>query len=215
MQRRSLAVLRATIAKKIAQEFGGMSEPEESFMTSVCGRDFLNYLKVEKGFLYDGSPDEAAIKYVEYLMEERPILYVALVDEWFPIWAMKWRQRVKLAGDKDFDEKLMQRIEQNTRPFTTLPLFEEAKRFALGSLVKNGELCFTDTLSDTIVKNILYVMVARSNGADEVIKALERNPLLLLSEVIKRVKALARFRGPLIAVRFENVIFNNEAWWTR
>ncbi|MEM0023051.1 MAG: hypothetical protein QW407_04970 [Thermofilaceae archaeon] len=215
MYNRSLAAFKATFAKKIAQEFGKMSDPEESFMTSVCSRDFLNYVKVEKDFLYDDSPDEAAMRYVEYLMEERPIVYVSLVDEWFPIWAMKWRQRVKLADDKDFDEKLMQKIEQGTRPFFNLPLFEEAKRFALGSLVKSGEVCFTDTLSETIVKNILFMMVSRSNGADEVIKALERNPILLLNEVTRRVKALARFKGPLIAVRFENVIFNNEAWWAR
>jgi len=205
-----VAAYRAVFARRIAQEFGGVSKAEESFMADVCSRDFLNYVKVEKGFLYDEhSPDERALYYIGYLMEERPVEFVALLEEWFPVWALKWRQRVKLAAKSDFDEKLQQRIEQSIRPFLNTQVFEEAKRFTLGSLIKSGEVCFTDTLSETVVKNVLYTFVSRSSGAEEVKRTLERNPALLLDEIVRRVKALSKFKGPLIAVRFERVIGSN------
>lgn len=203
----SAAALRATLARKIAQEFGGMSELEESFMTGVCGRDFINYIKVERDLLYDEQfSDDRALHYIEYLMEERPIAFAATVDEWFSLWALKWRQRVKLATKNDFDEELLRKIESEIQPFTSLRSFEEAKRFALGSLVKSREVCFTDTLSEITVKGVLYAMVTRSGGAEEVKRALERNPIILLNEITKRVKALSSFKGPVIAVRLERVI---------
>lgn len=210
----SLAAFKATFSRKLAQEFGGLSKAEESFMVNVCSRDFLNYVKVERGFLYDDqAPDERALRYLEYLMEEKPITYVAMVDEWFPVWALKWRQRVKLASEREFDEKLVQRIERETQPLVKHPIFEEARRFALGSLIKSGEICFTDTLSEMLIKNILFTMLTRSGNAEEIKNVLERNPILLFNEITSRVRALARFKGPLIAVRFERVIFGNESWY--
>ncbi len=209
----SVSALTSTLARRMEQEFGRLSEAERTFMTRICARDLLNYVKVEKGFLYgEQPPDEAALRYLEFLMEERPTAYVLLVDEWFPVWALKWRQRVKLASEREFDEKLVERIERAAQPFVNLPLYEEARKFALGSLIKSGEVCFTDSLSEMVVKNILYSMVMRASGAEEVRGALERNPLLLLNEITKRVRALARFGGPLVALRFEKIIFGGEAW---
>ncbi|MCS7104409.1 MAG: hypothetical protein NZ954_02430 [Thermofilaceae archaeon] len=208
--------LRTLLSKKISWEFGRVSRAEESFMTSVSARDFLNYVKVEQGFLYDNqAPEERAIYYIEDLIERKPFLLSSILDDWFTVWAMKWKQRVKLASDKDVDEELVKRIEQETKLFIGLPVFEEAKRFALGSLVKNGEVCFTDTLSEVVVKNTLFSMVVRAGSSEDVRKTLDRNPIFLLNEISKRVKMLSKFKGPLVALKFERVIFSEEPWFMK
>jgi hypothetical protein len=213
LSRGAAAALREILARKVALEFGGMSKSEESFMVGVSARDFLNYVKVERGFLYDDyAPDERAEAYVENLMEAKPLVLASMLDEWFMLWAVKWRQRVKLAAKGDVDEEYARRVEQAARPFADTPLYAEAKRFALGSLVKSGEVCFTDLLSDIVVKSTLYFMVSRASG-DEVRWALERNPVLLLSEITKRVRSMAKFKGPLVALKLERVVFEDKGFW--
>lgn len=205
--------MREILARKVALEFGRMSRSEESFIVGVSARDFLNFVKVDKGFLYDEyAPEERAEAYVENLMEVKPLALASMLDEWFMLWAVKWRQRVKLAAKSDTDEEQAKRIEQAVKPFTGTPLYAEAKRFALGSLVKSGEICFTDLLSDIVVKGAIYYLASRA-GSDEAQKMLERNPLILLDEITKRVKSMAKFKGPLVALKLERVVFEDGSFW--
>ncbi len=213
LSRGAAAALRGVLARKIAAEFGGMSKSEESFMVGVSVRDFINFVKVDRGFLYDEyAPDERAEAHIESLMEMKPAALASMLDEWFTLWALKWRQRVKLAAKGDYDEEYAKRLEQAVKPFVDLPLYAEAKRFALGSLIKSGEVCFTDLLSDVVVKNSIYSMVSRGSS-EEVRRVLERNPLLLINEVTNRVKAMARFKGPLVALKLERVVFEDGGLW--
>lgn len=209
----TMAALRRILARKVEMEFGRMSVGEESFMVGVSARDFINFVKVEKGFLYDEyMPDERAEAYIESVMETKPLALTAMLDEWFMLWAMKWRQRVKLAAKGEVDEEQAKRVEQATSPFLNSPLYAEAKRFALGSLIKSGEVCFTDLLSDMVVKSTLFSMVSRANS-EEVRRSLERNPTLLLNEIVRRVKAMASFRGPLVMLRLERVVLEDRGLW--
>ena len=199
------------LQRRIREEFGSMSRAEEGFMTRVSISDFLNYLKVDRGFIYDYSPEERLNFYLETLAERRPATLASMLDEWFALWAAKWRQRVKLTmkGVKR-EEEVVRRINERTRPLMELPVAAQAKLFALGSLVRSGEVCFTDLLSESAVKGALYYMVSRASGPEVVAKVIGRNPTLLLSEVIKRVKAMARFKGPLVTLKLEQALFSEE-----
>lgn len=209
----SNVAVRAVLARKISREFGEMSSTEVKFMTDVCTRDFINFVGVEKGFLYDLAPDERVALYFEELVEYKPTVFASMIEEWFGLWTVKWRQRVKLGERSDIDEKLLRMVEERARPFMDLPVVREARLFALGSLIKSGEVCFTVLLSSTVVRDSLYCIASRASSPNEVRGAIERNPALLLNEIVKRVRAMAKFRGPLVTLKLERIAFNEGGAW--
>lgn len=205
------AALANAIAQRIREEFAGMGKAEEGFMSRIALSDFLNYLEVDRGFIYDYSPDERLEFYLESLAERRPATLAAMLEEWFVLWVSKWRQRVKLTTKSEAgEEELMRRVEEKTRAYMGLPLVAEARLFALGSLVKSGEVCFTNLLSESVLKGALYHIALHAGSADEVVRTLEKNPALLISEIVKRVKSMARFRGPLVTLKLEQALFSEE-----
>ncbi|MEM1508401.1 MAG: hypothetical protein QW291_02875 [Thermofilaceae archaeon] len=199
------------IAGRIREEFAGMGKTEEGFMSKIALSDFLNYVEVDRGFIYDYSPDERLEFYLESLADRKPTTIATMLEEWFVLWISKWRQRVKLTMKSEVgEEELMKKIEEKTRAYMGLPLIAEAKLFALGSLVKSGEVCFTNLLSDSVLKGTLYYIASRSNSLDEVVKVLEKNPVLLISEIVKRVRSMSRFKGPLVTLKLEQALFSEE-----
>ncbi|RLE86520.1 MAG: hypothetical protein DRJ96_00630 [Thermoprotei archaeon] len=204
------AALATMLSRRLINEFGNLNRAERSFMLRVSTEDFFNYVKVEQGFIYDYSPDERASFYLEVLSEREPLKLAHLLDDWFSVWALKWRQRVRLAmGDRE-DESLVEKIRRRTAALQGLPIIGEAKRFALGSLIRSGEVCFTNLLSDSVVRGALYHMLNRASSPEEVKRALERNPALLLDEVIKRVRSLVKYKGPLVTLKLEIALFSDE-----
>jgi len=199
------SVLREVFSRRLAEEFGNLSKSELELMLRVSSRDFLNYIKVKQGYLYEEEADDRAQAYIENLVDEAPLVFLKMIDEWFDVWAMKWRQRVKLVmGPEEEDEKRGLEVKSKTDPFfKQLPSLDEAVRFALGSLILNGETCFTDLLSESTVRNALFYMVTRASSPEDVVRVLEKNPALLLDEIVKRVKNMSRYKGPLVTLRVE------------
>lgn len=204
------AALVTMLSRKLVSEFGDLNRAEKKFMVRVSTEDFLNYVKVEQGFIYDYSPDERASFYLEVLSEREPLKLSYLLDEWFSVWALKWRQRVRLAMGEVEDGALIEKMRRRTAALVGLPMVGEARRFALGSLIRNGEVCFTNLLSDSVVRGVLYHMLSRANSSEEVKKALERNPTLLLDEIIKRVRSIVKYKGPLVTLRLEMALLGDE-----
>lgn len=199
------------IAGRIREEFAGMGKAEEGFMSKIALSDFLNYVEVDRGFIYDYSPDERLEFYLESLADRKPTTIATMLEEWFVLWISKWRQRVKLTMKSEVgEEELVRKIEEKTRAYMGLPLIAEARLFVLGSLVKSGEVCFTNLLSDSVLKGTLYYIASRSNSVDEVVKVLEKNPALLISEIVKRVRSMSRFKGPLVTLKLEQALFSEE-----
>lgn len=213
LMRGARATLAAILGRKLLSEFGSLNMAERNLMLKVSVEDFLNYIKVDRGFIHEYSPNERAEFYIEVLSDRAPLTLMRVIDDWFDVWAFKWRQRVRLVMDEEEDSSINVRVREKTDPLVReLRVVREARRFALGSLIRSGEVCFTNLLAESVVRGVLYYMLQRASSSREVREALERNPTLLLDEIIRRVKSMSKYKGPLVTLRVEAAMFSEEGF---
>jgi len=183
-----------------------LSAPELELMGGVAISDFKNYLKVEWGLLGEDNSDEDLEFLLERYMEEGRI--DEKVSSWIVPWVSKWRERVKLVWDeKEFKRKsINEQLEEVTPLISAIPKVNELKELIIGSLIKSGELCFTNLIADNIIKGEVYRLVKSVGSREGALKFLHENPLFLLQACIARVKVLARSKGPAVVLHVDRRI---------
>jgi len=184
-----------------------ISELESKLMANVALRDFKNYLKVTEGFLGDVDSDyKVQVLICDYL-EKSPATLRGVLEEWLDYWTVKWKQRVKLAWR---DEEL----KSGQKTFTTtesvwrkIPRRRELKELIIGSLISHKEICFTDIVSESLIRSVLYKYMTSLRDNEKVLSFVERNPVTLLNDVLAHVEKLVRTRGPLVVLRVNKKLF--------
>jgi len=214
------STLKSIVSHYIARYFSDLTQQEVEFMSDVATQDLVNYLAVKFDFIGDPDYSYKSLALASKLAEENPLEFDSLVNEWAEIWVLKWRQRVKLVmSDDPENTKAVQRLEEKVGPILDV-LGDEAtefKKFAIGSLIRTGEVCFTNLMAEMVVKEIFF-KIASSQRGDEAVNFIKSNPVFVINEVVKRVKELGQFRGNLVVVRINPAFFQDargEAveWW--
>ncbi|QOJ78499.1 hypothetical protein IG193_07015 [Infirmifilum lucidum] len=203
------STLRSIVSHYIARSFTGLTQQEVEFMSDVATQDLINYLAVKYDFLYDPDYAYKSLVLASKLAEENPLEFDSTLSDWVEVWALKWRQRVKLVMSDDPENvKAVQRLEDKVSPILD-SLSDEAmtlKKFAVGSLIRLGEVCFTNLMADMALKEVIY-KVAINQSVDESVKFISSNPLFVVNELIRRVKEISQFKGNLVVVRVNPSFF--------
>ncbi|RLE61461.1 MAG: hypothetical protein DRJ35_00535 [Thermoprotei archaeon] len=217
--RRDTALYTNLINRNIQKKFDNLSKTELEFMSEVARADFINFVMVEEGFLYEENGEELAFDAIIYYIEEEPLRIDALLSEWIDVWSWKWKQRVKLVLQDDPSMvKAEQLLNQKLSPvIPRIKNYNWFRRFTLGSLINVNEVCFTNLLSDSIVKGALF-KVAKTLPPDKVVEIIEKNPMFVIEEIVSRVKELKAFKGNLVVVRLNPKFFEERRerlveWW--
>lgn len=202
---------RALLRVYLYRSFGNLSEQEAEYMLEVAYADFLNYIAVERDVIFEEGYEDAVLTILRDMYLNNEMELDKTLSEWFEVWAWKWRQRVKLALKEEEESKLASEVENKVQAL--LPkvskLYEWAKRYAIGSLVRHGEVCFTNLLAETVVKEVFF-KVASSEEPEKAAKFLSENPAFVISEITKRVKELSAFKGNLVVVRLNPLFFESQ-----
>ncbi|HDJ97060.1 MAG TPA: hypothetical protein ENG54_01170 [Thermofilum sp.] len=202
--------LKVVIYRLLAKKIEGLSTPENQTMSEIAVKDFLNYYKTTRNLLGIPGSTENAKYMLEDELEEHPVEMIKEIEEWLDNWLIKWRQRVKLTLSPIKEEKDIQKMEMQIAPvMSRLTFIEELRDIVIGSLVKSGEICFTDLLADNIIKAALMSVAQYYTDKNKMIQVLEKNPHIILEAVLKKVKSIKNFKGPLVTIRIEKRLFRD------
>ena len=201
--------LRSVLKRYILGQFPELSPQELDFMLGVALQDLLNYVAYRGGYIYDADYRERAVEQLSELAERDPLQFDSLLTELIEVWGIKWRQRVKLilAGNQESSRE-SETVEKAVGRLIPLlgELYPWLLRFAVGSLIANGEVCFTNLVAETIVKESLFKL-ATSMQPEEAAKFVERNPAFILGEIVRRARGTAQYKGNLVVVRVNPSFF--------
>ena len=202
--------LKVVIYRLLARKIEGLSTPENQTMSEIAVKDFLNYYKTTRNLLGIPGSTENAKYMLEDELEEHPVEIIKEIEDWLDNWLIKWRQRVKLTLSPIKEEKDIQKMEMQIAPvMSRLTFIEELRDIVIGSLVKSGEICFTDLLADNIIKAALMSVAQYYTDKNKMIQVLEKNPHIILEAVLKKVKSIKNFKGPLVTIRIEKRLFRD------
>ena len=171
----------------------------------VACEDFLNYLKFHWGLMgREASQCEVVDKLDAFLRENKPELEQFLAV-WINIWLKKWKERVKLLIGEESASKWskVSKTLNNAEPFwRKLERKQEIREVVVTTLIKNGEICGTEILSENLLKMELGEKRVQSlSDAERVFVA--------LNNALRKGRDMAQSRGPLIFVKIDKGYYNS------
>ncbi len=165
----------------------------------VACQDFTNYLKFHWGFIGKEAGQCELVEKLETLFKEDPAELDAFLSVWIGIWFKKWKQRVKLLiGDQNQNKwnKLSKNVTNGEPLWKKISNKQEIQEVIVATLIKNGEICGTDILSENLLKMELGEKTVQCMSEKERIFAIVNNAL-------RKAREMAQSRGPLIFVKID------------
>jgi hypothetical protein len=165
----------------------------------VACEDFTNYAKFHWGLMgRETSQLELTDKLEQIFREDRDELE-EFVNVWIGIWFKKWKERVKLLIGEDNASKWRKvtKTLNNAEPlWRKLEGKQEIRELIATTLIKNGEICGTEILSENLLKLEL--------GEKRVQCLSEKERLLIaVNNALQKGRNMALSRGPLIFVKID------------
>jgi len=165
----------------------------------VACQDFTNYLKYQWDLIgVEGNNLELTEK-IENFFRENPAELEAFLTVWVGIWLRKWKERVKLLIGTQNQNKWnkVAKTLANAEPlWRTLSHRQEITELVVATLIKNGEICGTEILTENLLKMELGEKSVQDLKEDERV-------LIVVNNALRRAREMAQSRGPLIFVKID------------
>ena len=165
----------------------------------VASQDFTNYLKYQWDLIgIEGNNLELAEK-IEKIYKENPAELEAFLTIWVGIWLKKWKERVKLLIGTQNQNKWnkVAKTLANAEPlWRNLSHRQEIIELVVATLIKNGEICGTEILTENLLKMELGEKINQSMNENERV-------LVIVNNALRRAREMAQSRGPLIFVKID------------
>jgi hypothetical protein len=165
----------------------------------VACQDFTNYLKYHWGFIGKEANNCDLAEKMENLFKEDPAELEAFLTVWVGIWLKKWKERVKLLIGTQNQNKWnkVAKTLANAEPlWRSLAHKQEIMEVVVATLIKNGEICGTEILTE----NLLKMELGEKNNHDIQEKELV---LTILNNALRKARDMAQSKGPLIFVKID------------
>ena len=165
----------------------------------VASEDITNFLKFHWNLIGNTANQCEIVERLENLFKEQPEELEEFLTVWTSMWLKKWKQRVKLVIGKRNANKWAKasRKVRNAEPmWKKIQRKEELCEIVAATLIKNGEICGTEVLSENLLKmEIDGKKTQRLNDKELVIS--------ILNNALRRARHMAHSRGPLIFVKID------------
>ena len=165
----------------------------------VACQDFTNYLKFQWELIGKDANNFELVEKLEQFFNENPQELEAFLTVWVGIWLKKWKERVKLLiGNQNQNKwnKVAKTLANAEPLWRSLQHKQEVMEIVVGTLIKNGEICGTEILSENLLKMELGEKVTQSLNEQEQI-------LNVLNNALRKAREMAQSRGPLIFVKID------------
>ncbi len=171
----------------------------------VACEDFLNYLKFHWGLMGREAGQCEAVDRLEALLKDDREELEQFLAVWINIWFKKWKERVKLLIGEEAANKWsrVSKTLNNAEPFwRKLERKQEIREIVITTLIKNGEICGTEILSENLLKMELGEKRVQSLSDKERVFA-------ALNNALRKGRDMAQSRGPLIFVKIDRGYYGN------
>ena len=165
----------------------------------VACEDFTNYAKFHWELIgKETSQLELADKLEQLFREDRKELEEFL-NVWIGVWFKKWKERVKLLIGEESAQKWskVSKTINNAEPlWKKLERKQEIKELIVGTLIRNGEICGTEILSENLLKMELGEKRVQCLSDKERV-------LIAINNALRKGRDMAQSKGPLIFVKID------------
>jgi hypothetical protein len=165
----------------------------------VACQDFTNFLKFHWNLIGKEASQCELVEKLEKLFKENPAELEEFLTVWIGIWLKKWKQRVKLLIGKQNADKWRKASKnlRNAEPlWNKVERKQEMQEVVVATLIKNGEICGTEILSENLIK--------MEFGGKRVknLKDTERI-FIVVNNALRKARGMAQSQGPLIFVKID------------
>ena len=170
----------------------------------VACQDFTNYLKFHWNLMGKEANQCELVEKLENLFKEDSLELEAFLTIWIGIWFKKWKERVKLLiGDQNANRwnKISKTINNAEPIWKKIEHKQELQEIVITTLVKNGEICGTEILSENLLKMELGEKRVQDVSDKERV-------FIVLNEALRKAREMAQSKGPLIFVKIDKGYYN-------
>jgi hypothetical protein len=170
----------------------------------VACQDFTNYLKFHWNLIGKEASQCELVERLENLFREDPSELDGFLTVWIGIWFKKWKERVKLLiGDQNASRwsKISKNISNAEPVWKRIENKQELLEIVVATLVKNGEICGTEILSENLLKMELGEKGVQDPSDIERVFA-------AVNDALRKAREMAQSKGPLIFVKIDKGYYN-------
>jgi hypothetical protein len=171
----------------------------------VACQDFTNYIKFHWELIGTEANNFELAEKMEQFFKENPQELEAFLTVWVGIWLKKWKERVKLLIGNQNQNKWnkVAKTLANAEPLWRGMLHkQEVMELVVGTLIKNGEICGTEILSENLLKMELGEKCDRCLNEQELV-------LSVLNNALRKARDMAQSKGPLIFVKIDKGYYSS------
>ena len=177
--------------------------PDRKVLQVAC-QDLTNYLKYHWNLIGKESNNIELAEKIEQCFKEDPVELETFMTIWTGIWLKKWKERVKLLiGNQNTNKwNNVAKTLSNAEPFwRKLDYKQEIMEVVEATLIKNGEICGTEILSENLLKMELGDKNTQAMSDKEQI-------LTVVNNALRKARDMAQSRGPLIFVKVDKAYYS-------
>ncbi|MGO8806376.1 MAG: hypothetical protein ACLQO7_07215, partial [Candidatus Bathyarchaeia archaeon] len=171
----------------------------------VACQDFTNFLKFHWDLIGREASQCELVERLEAVFKEDSSELEAFLTVWIGIWFKKWKERVKLLiGDQNATRwnKISKTLTSAEPLWKRIDHKQELQEIIITTLLKNGEICGTEILSENLLKMEL--------GEKRVQELNEREQVFtIVNEALRKAREMSQSKGPLIFVKVDKGYYNS------
>lgn len=170
----------------------------------VACQDFTNYLKFHWNLIGKEANQCELVERLEKLFKEDAAELDAFLTVWTGIWFKKWKERVKLLiGNQNANKwNKMSKTLANAEPlWRRIEHKQELQEVVVSTLIKNGEVCGTEILAESLLKMEIGEKNLQNVSDKERI-------FTMLNNALRKAREMAQSKGPLIFVKIDKSYYN-------
>ena len=165
----------------------------------VACEDFTNYAKFHWELMGKETCQLELADKLEQIFKEDHVEFEEFVNVWIGVWFKKWKERVKLLigeGNASKWSKVTKTINNAEPLWRTLEGKQEIRELIVTTLIKNGEICGTEILSENLLKMELGEKCVQYLSDKERV-------LIAINNALRKGRGMAQSKGPLIFVKID------------
>jgi len=165
----------------------------------VACEDFTNYAKFHWELMGKETCQLELADKLEQIFKEDHVEFEEFVNVWIGVWFKKWKERVKLLigeGNASKWSKVTKTINNAEPLWRTLEGKQEIRELIVTTLIKNGEICGTEILSENLLKMELGEKRVQYLSDNERV-------LIAVNNALRKGRDMAQSKGPLIFVKID------------
>jgi hypothetical protein len=172
----------------------------------VACQDFTNYLKFHWNLMGKEANQCEVVERLENIFKEDSSEIDSFLTVWTGIWFKKWKERVKLLiGDQNANRwsKISKTLSNAEPAWKKIERKQELQEIVVCTLIKNGEICGTEILSENLLKMEL--------GEKRIQELSDKERVFtIVNEALRKAREMSQSKGPLIFVKIDKGYYNTD-----